>query len=86
MLFIPSIANSIVQKLVPPKFKRSVKDYLALYRSGHVKKRKKERLTEKAIRYVIWQRQKGKSPSDIAVGRHHLTLCEKAMGQVSEYR
>ena len=45
-----------------------MRDYFALYRSSHVKKKKKERLTEKAIRYVIRQLRKGKSPSYIAAG------------------
>ena len=62
-----AVAVSVVRKLVPPKFKRNVKDYFALYRSSHVKKKRKGRLTERAIRYAIRQRQKGKSPSDIAV-------------------
>ena len=57
---------SVVRKLVPPKFKRSIKDYFALYRSGHVTKERKVRLTEKTMRYVIRQRQKGKSSSRIA--------------------
>ena len=32
-------------------FLYKIKNYSALYRSSHVKKRKKERLTEKTIRY-----------------------------------
>ena len=40
----------IVWKLVPPKFRRSVKSCFALYRSNHVKKTK--RSTEKDIIYV----------------------------------
>ena len=40
-----------------------MKDYLTLYRSHRVKR---TRLTEKAVRYVIRQRQNGGSPSRIA--------------------
>ena len=68
IILLSEQCSSIVRKLVPSKFKRSVRDYFALYRSSHVKKKKKERLTEKAIRYVIRQRRKGKSPSYIAAG------------------
>ena len=72
-----------VWKLVLPKFRRSVKGCFALYRSGHVKKTKEIDWEGHNIR--IWQRQKSKRPSGMAVGLGIISRYEKAMDQVSEH-
>ena len=73
----------IVRKLVLPKFRHSVKNYFALYRSGHVKKTKETNWEGHNIR--IRQRQKSKSPSGMAVGLGIISRYEKDMDQVSEH-
>ncbi len=63
--FMPGLPASVVQKLVPPKIKRTMKGCLMmLYRPHRVKR---TRLTENAVRYAIRrQQQKGENPSKIA--------------------
>lgn len=55
---------SVVQKLGPPKIKRRIKDYFALYRS---RKPMVKRLTAKSIKYAMAQLDKGKSTTEVAL-------------------
>ncbi len=58
----PRVGLSIIRKLVPPKIRRTLKDYFRLYRSKNVRKK----LEEKSLRYIEKQRKKGVPAKQIA--------------------
>ena len=58
------ISVSIVRKLVPSKIRHLAKDYVKLYPTRHMSRIK---LTERKIRYIIRQREKGRQ----SVQNHH---------------